>query len=181
MCIVVVKSNGDWSWRWGMLYALICDGIVKEISVKQSLKFNNKMRSRGRMLELISSVLIQWSRRTPWPRPDRGRLAQWHGWWALIAQHNKEEIGAGARTTRFTVTVTAPPSSLVRSRGVLWATGSSTAVIVITGHRRHYTASHYFTTAGLHCDLYTVAMSASSSKTNGQAHRTLSSPPSLMF
>jgi hypothetical protein len=33
-----------------MLYALICDGMVKERSVKLSLKFKDMLRSRGRML-----------------------------------------------------------------------------------------------------------------------------------
>jgi hypothetical protein len=46
-----------------------------------------------------------------------GMPSQWHGLWTPVTQYNKEEVGAGARTTRFTATVTAPPPFLDRSRG----------------------------------------------------------------
>jgi hypothetical protein len=53
----------------------------------------------------------------PWPRPDRGRPAQWLGWWAPVAVY-KERVGARAQGTTFIATVPwVPTLTLYRSKG----------------------------------------------------------------
>jgi hypothetical protein len=50
-------------------------------------------------------------------RPDRGRPAHWHGWWAPSHSAYKRRWGSGAPDTRFTAAAEAPiVLTLVRSR-----------------------------------------------------------------
>jgi hypothetical protein len=125
MCIVAVKSIGDWPWRWGMLYTLICDGTNKsESNQSQRLKLKYKMRSRGRMLvdllltrsnDQVRALIVPWS----------GVSSRSTGWWAPVAQHTiRERWGPVAQITRFAAT---PPETLTDPKGSVVSDGKSTA------------------------------------------------------
>jgi hypothetical protein len=79
------------------------------------------MRSRGRMLELISTSWPNWALDL---RPDRGCPAQCTAGGLLSCNAINREVGARAQRTVVHCHSFTPPPSLVRSRGCATAMGS---------------------------------------------------------
>ena len=92
------------------------------------------MRSRGRMLVLISTVWAQRTKRAL-TRALIGGTQPVEGWWAPVAQHTykRKRWGLVALCPKFVAF--APPTETLADRGCTEAAGSSTGAAPASRHR----------------------------------------------